>query len=265
MAKRCLEHFSLENTQYDFMTFSDLSFLVDNPYYGTNVGSQDSRVSSYGTNICQIHLSDSSYIHAMDGTSAIFHKELSTSYSGYTNFNLWLNKIDTVDLSTIVISNGMLTSEVSSRDVRWAVILDDSEKLGWVVSRHTDGNCYVCGGDNNTGGLIYYAFMYGVISASGGAGSGYIGNSLLSNKKMVGYNVPISSSESTKTESTNEYSESPVSGKPKAGNGFARIKLLNEAPVPPSNYIAWLDPQYGVNNLVISKPLQATNVKVVED
>lgn len=61
---------------------------------------------------------------------------------------------------------------------------------------------------------------------SGGAGSGYIGNSLLSNKKMVGYNVPTSSAESTKTESVNEASETPVSGKPKIGNGFARIKFL---------------------------------------
>jgi hypothetical protein len=61
---------------------------------------------------------------------------------------------------------------------------------------------------------------------SGGAGSGYIGNSLLSNKKMVGYNVPTSSAESTKTESVNEASETPVANKPKIGNGFARIKLL---------------------------------------
>ena len=61
---------------------------------------------------------------------------------------------------------------------------------------------------------------------SGGAGSGYIGNSLVSNKKMVGYNVPTSSAESTKTESVNEASESPVSGKPKIGNGYAKIRFL---------------------------------------
>lgn len=68
------------------------------------------------------------------------------------------------------------------------------------------------------------------LESSGGAGSGYIGNSLVSNKKMVGYNVPTSSAESTKTESVNEASESPVSGKPKAGNGFAKIKLIEELP-----------------------------------
>lgn len=71
------------------------------------------------------------------------------------------------------------------------------------------------------------AFYFNPASPSGGAGSGYIGNSLLSNKKMVGYNVPTSSAESTKTESTNEASENPVSGKPKIGNGFARIKFLS--------------------------------------
>lgn len=85
---------------------------------------------------------------------------------------------------------------------------------------------------------------------SGGAGSGYIGNPLLSNKKMVGYNVPTSSAESTKTESVSEASENPVSGKPKIGNGFARIKFLRDVQPQPEpgyddilnklqNYIIW--------------------------
>lgn len=78
------------------------------------------------------------------------------------------------------------------------------------------------------GGSGLYGGYKGTSSKSGGAGSGYIGNSLVSNKKMVGYNVPTSSAESTKTESVNEASESPVSGKPKIGNGFARIKFLRE-------------------------------------
>ena len=78
------------------------------------------------------------------------------------------------------------------------------------------------------GGSGLYGGYKGTSSKSGGAGSGYIGNSLVSNKKMVGYNVPTSSAEGTKTESVNEASESPVSGKPKAGNGHARIKFLRE-------------------------------------
>lgn len=78
------------------------------------------------------------------------------------------------------------------------------------------------------GGSGLYGGYKGTSAKSGGAGSGYIGNSLLSNKKMVGYNVPTSSAESTKTESINEVSASAVSGKPKSGNGFARVKFLEE-------------------------------------
>lgn len=79
------------------------------------------------------------------------------------------------------------------------------------------------------GGSGLYGGYKGTSSKSGGAGSGYIGNSLLSNKKMVGYNVPTSSAEGTKTESVNDVSASPVSGKPKSGNGFARIKFLRDS------------------------------------
>ena len=103
---------------------------------------------------------------------------------------------------------------------------------------------------------------------SGGAGSGYIGNSLLSNKKMVGYNVPTSEAESTKTESINEASESPVSGKPKSGNGYARIKLVREYPTPPSNYLVDIEAEYGAFNLVTQYPLDKsylTGVAVQDD
>ena len=78
------------------------------------------------------------------------------------------------------------------------------------------------------GGSGLYGGYKGTSAKSGGAGSGYIGNSLLSNKKMVGYNVPTSSAKGTKTESTNEVSASAVSGKPKSGNGSARIKFVKE-------------------------------------
>jgi len=85
------------------------------------------------------------------------------------------------------------------------------------------------GTDVSAGGGGLYGGYKGTSSKGGGAGSGYIGNSLLSNKKMVGYNVPTSSDESTKTESVNEASENPVSGKPKSGNGYAKIKLVSQA------------------------------------
>ena len=79
------------------------------------------------------------------------------------------------------------------------------------------------------GGGGYYGGEKGGSLLSGGAGSGYIGNSLVSNKKMVGYNVPTSSAESTKTESVSVYSATKEANKPKAGNGFARIKLVQSA------------------------------------
>lgn len=67
------------------------------------------------------------------------------------------------------------------------------------------------------------------MAKSGGAGSGYIGNSLVSSKKMVGYNVPTSDAINTKTESVQVYSAAPLSNMPKMGDGFARIKLIRES------------------------------------
>lgn len=63
-------------------------------------------------------------------------------------------------------------------------------------------------------------------NTSGGAGSGYIGNPLLTNKKMVGYKVPESTDDSTKTESSNSQSATAKANTPKAGNGFARITFM---------------------------------------
>lgn len=72
-------------------------------------------------------------------------------------------------------------------------------------------------------------YVQASIMNEAGAGSGYIGNSLVNNKKMIGYNVPTSDAEGTKTESVNDVSANPVSGKPKSGNGFARIKFLRDS------------------------------------
>ena len=105
---------------------------------------------------------------------------------------------------------------------------------GVIIYRINDANCDVVIKGNSTFDNMYKT-VYTIDGRDplpdlegGGAGSGYIGNSLVSNKKMVGYNVPTSSAEGTKTESVNEVSASAVSGKPKSGNGFARIKFLRE-------------------------------------
>jgi len=62
---------------------------------------------------------------------------------------------------------------------------------------------------------------------SAGGGSGYIGNSLLTNKVMYCYNCSESSDESTKTISTANVSSTPISNYAKIGNGYARITLIS--------------------------------------
>ena len=61
---------------------------------------------------------------------------------------------------------------------------------------------------------------------SGGCGSGYIGNPLLTNKTMYCYNCEESTEESTKTISTTCTSETPTENCSKQGNGYARITYL---------------------------------------
>lgn len=78
------------------------------------------------------------------------------------------------------------------------------------------------------GGGIYGGY------AQGGGGSGYIGNYLVGDKKMVGYEVETSSDTDTKTESVSTFSYSCERGKPKAGDGGARIKFVNTE--PPSSW-----------------------------
>lgn len=81
-----------------------------------------------------------------------------------------------------------------------------------------ESNSGVSGG----GGGLYGGYK-GTSEKSGGAGSGYIGNEFLSNKKMVGFNVPTSSTASTKTESVQTCNIAPYADTPKVGNGFVRI------------------------------------------
>lgn len=66
---------------------------------------------------------------------------------------------------------------------------------------------------------------------AGGGGSGYIANPDTFNKKMVGYNVPISSDPDTLTQNTTHYSSSAISNYAKMGNGHVRITYLRPAPV----------------------------------
>ena len=73
------------------------------------------------------------------------------------------------------------------------------------------------GGGSGTGGNCY---------GGGGGGSGYIGNSLLSDKYMYCYSCATSSATSTKTYSTTNVSGTPTSDYAKSGNGAIRITFI---------------------------------------
>ena len=67
----------------------------------------------------------------------------------------------------------------------------------------------------------------GTFHGGAGGGSGYIGNSLLTEKSMYCYNCQESSEESTKTISTTCTSSTPTENCAKKGNGYARITLIS--------------------------------------
>ena len=83
----------------------------------------------------------------------------------------------------------------------------------------SEGSSMVGGGGGYYGGIGVY------INGAGG-GSGYIGNSLLTNKSMYCYNCTESSDESTKTISTTCHSATPTANCSKEGNGYARITYV---------------------------------------
>ena len=74
-----------------------------------------------------------------------------------------------------------------------------------------------------TGGGGGYHGGGGSWGAGGGGGSGYIGNSNLTSKQMVGYKVTTSSNGDTKTVSTNNVSDTPTANYAKSGDGYAKI------------------------------------------
>ena len=103
---------------------------------------------------------------------------------------------------------------------------NNTEKYSGAFGQGGSGNSYLGTG----GGGGYYGgggtYNVGYSAESGGGGSGYIGNSLLTNKVMYCYNCEESSEESTKTISTTCAEETPTSNCAKKGNGFARITYI---------------------------------------
>lgn len=83
----------------------------------------------------------------------------------------------------------------------------------------------IAGGSGGGGG--FYGGGTGYTTSGAGGGSGYIGNSLLSNKYMIGYNVEKSTDSDTLTNKTTNVSERAISDYAKMGDGFARITKIN--------------------------------------
>lgn len=228
-----IAYMSLQNVQYPLMQITDYSSLVS--YNGSamqQVSEQSgwitpSYVSDLGTDVLHIHgwQGTTGIDILMDNYEAYFKK-----YQYRSGFNgIWIYDIDHNELGCV---GGLPSGE--SNSAKWYMGVYCKDDYAWfiVVQQGANNKTRVLsnGGNNAFGKKLYTIFHSGVPANGGGAGSGYIGNSLLSNKKMVGYNVPTSSAEGTKTESVNEASATPVSGKPKSGNGFARIKYLRPKP-----------------------------------
>ena len=95
------------------------------------------------------------------------------------------------------------------------------------------GNASAYTGQHSGAGSGGGAGLYGGSGSNigpGAGGSGYIGNTLLKEKKMVMYSTDvdyISPESDTKTEITTCVNENPTSNCAKMGNGYANIKLVS--------------------------------------
>ena len=84
------------------------------------------------------------------------------------------------------------------------------------------------GGGGYYGGGASYGQTLTNGNTGGGGGSGYIGNSLLTNKSMYCYNCTTSTATATKTYSTTNVSNTPTSNYAKSGDGAAEITYLED-------------------------------------
>ena len=93
----------------------------------------------------------------------------------------------------------------------------------------TGGGAAKANGNATGGGGGFYGGGLGNLFMGAGGGSGYIGNSLLSEKSMYCYNCTESTEESTKTISTTCTNTTPTEKCAKQGNGYARITLFEQS------------------------------------
>ena len=115
---------------------------------------------------------------------------------------------------------GTQSSGGSVTDTNWAQV-GSFGKGGNSLQNQTGG---AGGGGYFGGGAGTSGTNYG----GGGGGSGYIGNSLLSNKAMYCYNCTTSNDTNTKTISTTCNEATPTENCAKKGNGYAKITFISE-------------------------------------
>lgn len=103
--------------------------------------------------------------------------------------------------------------------------------LGGSALQTNEGNSWAEGGAGGGGGGYYGGLSSTSTepcsSKDGGAGSGYIGNSLLTDKYMYCYNCKESNEDETKTITTTCTSSTPTANCSKQGNGYAKITILS--------------------------------------
>ena len=134
------------------------------------------------------------------------------------------------------------------------------------------------GSDGTTtggGGGYFGGSRSGHIAPAGG-GSGYIGNSLLTDKYMYCYNCATSSETNTKTYTTTNVSDTPISNYAKSGNGAAIISQItyekktsysetypiNEVPIPTREgytFIGWFTEPVGGTQVTSSTIISNSN------
>ena len=113
------------------------------------------------------------------------------------------------------------------------------------------------------GGGYYGGGRSAARAGSGGGGSGYIGNELLTNKKMVMYSTDssfISNEESTKTEITENVSETPTADYTKIGNGAAKITYVENT----NNYLSNLEVEENTLDYTFDRHTTTYNVYILK-
>ncbi len=106
-----------------------------------------------------------------------------------------------------------------------------TQTAGGSKGNYGDNGSFGQGGKGNSwsggGGAGYYGGGGGH-GAGGGGGSGYIGNSLLTDKYMYCYNCTTSDATDTKTYTTTNTSSAAIANYAKSGDGAAKITIMDD-------------------------------------